>query len=1368
MIKNNMSKKIFFLLLFFLIIGGISLIFYQKIFAYQEGSGGSSNLDSSILGWNRVSYTYSVNVKEDDGSINVHQVKVGLSCVNSGDTVQCPKYLDGSGGKVGPKRKIDENRKKVLLYCPWGNEIALLKGGEGTICVGQTEVKAKCTAEGSAELSFTYCPDKGSYCDIDESSFIGFLRDYSYNQFPSWEGCRTFLFGSNGGKWEVSGDRNSPEGEIHTFTKKIDLPEPIREDKVCDLTFWGKVKGEERFSGASDWCSGRDEKDCLAGNREDILENYYGKYNFCVNDTLFSFNCVHWTTVFSYCNCGAGTARRCSHKCNFLGCDDDVMRKGCNAECINHDELKYTITYKNNPETGEVTTEQGGTTTSTSSNSYPPAPNPEFNIGQRPPSPYPQYPMRGACDCISSDPCPGGLVPCGRSCDDPNTATNECCFCTICHLFILISRIIDFLVTKIAIPLLALMAMVSAVLFLTAHGNPEWILRGKRAITSAIVGFAIVVLSWTIINTIIFILVEGKFPSLTGGGVAKIFGTMWNEISCDPGSSQSGSGSGSGGSSGGGSGNQNQMPQAPQNNQSASQQNTQDNVQQEINQVDASQNNQIDGLNKGGGQTGSFLRKAFSAINFWFSREPIIKKLNEVLPPKEIGIQNARLGSRFNLNFHYNQGMNKVWTSTMGAYYDDKTSFIVSTRLSDGSLHRFPPSDQWYSEYDGSMKVKDPSGGEKEIKGIGVEVQPDRQRMYSVHLNKKQEPALYISTSTISPFAPSNSFDDFNFKMSIAPFFYQEVAVYNPTEKAQRVNLLVSVDYATGHRKSGNGHIIEYQHKSGADRGGKRALVYYPGAKDTVTWAIGVDNVFRSFENSGNLPNSRGSGDDYNPGGMAVSFVLEPGQLVKKVFIYAGHNGGTIMQDQKNNKNLNFYYTKFFKSLDDVIIYASSYENYTQIMKKTTDFVNSVNSGTGLVNDSSARWIFAQALHSYFGNTFLLKDARNVNDVRYYVHEGGFQFLSTVDVAHEVGIFEGIYIPWALKLQLKHWAEYNKNNCNSKSLEAIKRGEKVPGCDEYGIFLQHDMGGNLTVLPHQRYEFNDGGKMAAEENLNYILLNYWYWKKTGDKTLISEYKGFIRELLTSLTKRDSNGDGIIDIKDYLDRTTFDFGETPLSFTNGNIYIGIKSFGAFIAAGDIFKALGETSTANLYYQKARTTKNTLTNTINTINSQYGNFHFPTSIDYSLQGWGAPSSVIFDGLTYLILTGSNNGDLKNFLAYTGKSLLFNIKHCKTDRGYRLIASPDINNPKDPNIDWRKTWLSKTFNAASMVKYLKLRNIINSGDFNASYFDIFVKAKELLKNNHAAFSDSWYADTGRRDPAYLNMYPRGVSIIGINFVK
>jgi hypothetical protein len=138
---------------------------------------------------------------------------------------------------------------------------------------------------------------------------------------------------------------------------------------------------------------------------------------------------------------------------------------------------------------------------------------------QCPAPPHGNCPTGPTYTCPAAMKCPtcpeeliGGLVPCGRSCDDPCTAECECAPCTLCHLFVLFKRIIDFLAKDVLFPLAVLMIVVGGVMFLTAAGDPGRIGTAKKILTSVVIGLVIIFLAWLIVDTIIMFITPAGSP----------------------------------------------------------------------------------------------------------------------------------------------------------------------------------------------------------------------------------------------------------------------------------------------------------------------------------------------------------------------------------------------------------------------------------------------------------------------------------------------------------------------------------------------------------------------------------------------------------------------------------------------------------------------------------------------------------------------------------------------------------------------------------------------------------------------------------------------------------------------------------------
>ncbi|KKS96792.1 hypothetical protein A3B05_00775 [Candidatus Giovannonibacteria bacterium RIFCSPLOWO2_01_FULL_43_160] len=92
------------------------------------------------------------------------------------------------------------------------------------------------------------------------------------------------------------------------------------------------------------------------------------------------------------------------------------------------------------------------------------------------------------------------LVPCGT----------QFIPCTPCHLWLLSSRIVSFLLFQLATPILVIALLAGGIVWLTSSGNPAQIEKGKKILTSSIVGIFIAFGGWLIVNSIIQTLAEGK------------------------------------------------------------------------------------------------------------------------------------------------------------------------------------------------------------------------------------------------------------------------------------------------------------------------------------------------------------------------------------------------------------------------------------------------------------------------------------------------------------------------------------------------------------------------------------------------------------------------------------------------------------------------------------------------------------------------------------------------------------------------------------------------------------------------------------------------------------------------------------------
>jgi hypothetical protein len=92
-----------------------------------------------------------------------------------------------------------------------------------------------------------------------------------------------------------------------------------------------------------------------------------------------------------------------------------------------------------------------------------------------------------------------GLVPCGTETDADGKITNPC---DLCHIFELIHNIIKWM-ALISIPLAVGVIAYGGIMLAAAGGSEANLEKGKKAISSAIIGLFLVFGAWLIINLIL-------------------------------------------------------------------------------------------------------------------------------------------------------------------------------------------------------------------------------------------------------------------------------------------------------------------------------------------------------------------------------------------------------------------------------------------------------------------------------------------------------------------------------------------------------------------------------------------------------------------------------------------------------------------------------------------------------------------------------------------------------------------------------------------------------------------------------------------------------------------------------------------------
>ncbi len=472
--------------------------------------------------------------------------------------------------------------------------------------------------------------------------------------------------------------------------------------------------------------------------------------------------------------------------------------------------------------------------------------------------------------------------------------------------------------------------------------------------------------------------------------------------------------------------------------------------------------------------------------------------------PHCLTVVNSRFGSRFSFNWYFSQ--QEVTSSVLGTLEDRNTHLVIRIKRGNQEEQIFPLL----------------PNGNFTTQSVNLGLTSQKTVFKNNHLD--------FLLDIISPFSPSDSAESRTNQINSAPFFYLDLSLVNRSDSEEEVviDFLLTNYQEVKQRKHYETIYLNDQVRSD----GIRALSW---AKDPGVKAITGNKLT----------------------GASWKVKLAPLSSQTKTLVYAGFLDKEILIDASSEKErkLIFAYNRWFDDIDEVIDFA--FLNEKEIRKKSEDFEKMVLTSS---LSPQQKWLLAQTFHSYLSNTWLVYEPKKKNELEYYVWEGEFKYLNTVDVAYDYALFEGKYFPWVIKLELESWKKHAKK-------------------DEKGIVIPHDLGRRFRIAGSQAYTFTKKGDeernktsiMPVEENANFILLTYWYWKKSNDNQFLDNLLPLINNLVDSLIARDSNNNGIAD-KD-IGITTYDNdGNLALKEGPDNSYLALKQLAAYLTVEEMSQFL----------------------------------------------------------------------------------------------------------------------------------------------------------------------------------------------------
>lgn len=680
---------------------------------------------------------------------------------------------------------------------------------------------------------------------------------------------------------------------------------------------------------------------------------------------------------------------------------------------------------------------------------------------------------------------------------------------------------------------------------------------------------------------------------------------------------------------------------------------------------------------------------------------------------------NSRLGSRF--TFSLLNEKQSMQTGSLGFDMDDQTGLLIGITVND-KIYCF-------------RTTKLPRNA------IYLNNQQLKFGPTSMEITGETPDGVKVSFTLISAFTPSKDLSDIEaIKTQIFPGFYMQVNVNNQSSK-NLANCKLKIALAKTPVKGFNFMSLEPMKPDNTEQ----TVLFRDNASLHGKLALSaIKNPAKGTFNEGGF------------GGLFYEFSLA--QKEKKDFtqIYATYHANTVIEDKRVNLPLKFYYTSYWKNIGEVLQYATA--NFDQNIQLTQKFEDRLMSSNLTAQE---KWVLALTFHTDLANTFFLLDENKL--ARFYVSEGRFKHLSTVDVAHETEV-SAIFCPWRLKLQLSQWTNYIAREELTIAANATQNKpayQQGMTATEYGPYLYHDVGDLPFVSETANYNY--GPHMAVEENTSFVLLLYYYWKISKDDAFVKSMLGTVDVLLQSVANRDTNGNGIVD-KAY-GWTTYDANEA-LKLSPENTFLGAKQLSAYVVAAEMFRALANKeqthvidATKNgvvdgegagyknigvainneglrnkqaLRYEKEA---NLILNTLKNAQKKYG--FIPVSLDEKFPKWNQRSVVIGEGLFLPGLVGIKSPILNELATVLKKDYAKTYAESITDYGIKLTTQEGT------------TWFSKTIVAD--VVAAQWYGIKHS---SASYI------YQWNKNSPYAYNDGLL----KKDDVWIGYwYPRGISILG-----
>jgi len=467
--------------------------------------------------------------------------------------------------------------------------------------------------------------------------------------------------------------------------------------------------------------------------------------------------------------------------------------------------------------------------------------------------------------------------------------------------------------------------------------------------------------------------------------------------------------------------------------------------------------------------------------------------------------------------------------------------------------------------------------------------------------------------------------------------------------------------------------------------------------------------------------------------------IVPAGKRCRFRFAICFHRAG----DATSGMNTTYWYTKYFPNIESVARYTLG--NFDRVHSRGEAFEKATSKAR---MDENQSFMFAQAVHSYYGSTEFL----NAKGKPFWiVNEGEYRMMNTFDLTADHVFFEMALNPWTVRNELDWFA----NRFTYRDRVRFPGEQRTyPG----GVSFPHDMGVANTVSPAGTSSYEQAGLtgcfsyMTHEELVNWVLCGLVYAVRSGDKVWAKKRSALFAACLQSMMRRDhpvpAQRNGLMGLDS--DRcaggaeiTTYDSLDVSLGQARNNVYLAVKSWAAYVGMEDFFRRFGMEGDADRASKQASLCAASVAGALNSEG------FIPAVI-----GEGVESRVIpaIEGLVFPHVMG-----LQECLSRRGR---FGALILALETHLETILKPGI--CLFPNGGWKisstseNSWLSKIylcqFVATDVLQNLKKSDLATAHAVHASWL------RDDPENAYWAWSDQVVSGKVKGS----KYYPRGITSI------